>query len=620
MKKIPTTLLFVLALTAITFGQEFTLPQFLNIQSAGQGTFDPQGKQIAYLSNVSGVPQVWKMFDKPSAPRQLTFEEDGVDGVWWSPVNPAHMIVAASRGGSEKSKLYLLNPDTSPLVPIVPLDNDAVYRFGSWSPDGTTICYSTNSRNGTDFDIYEHRLQDPQPRLIYDGGGHVNALRFSVDNRYLLMSRDHSNVNVDLLLFDRESGQTRILTEHTGDEFYGDAQFDQTGKNIFALTDRGRDFVGVAAYNLDSGAWTWLEKPDADIEELAVAPDGSGYAFVVNDRGLSRFNYNNIAKGRRIGSYRFPDGLIRSISYSSDSRRLAISFGTATKPFDIWIYEPNPDLLIRLTDSATGGVPKDLFIAPEVVEFPSFDKRMIPAFFYKPVDAPEKCPVIISIHGGPESQARPDLSGLYQYWLYKGYAILEPNVRGSSGFGKSYLALDNVRKRLDSVKDIEFAAKWLAARNDIDKSKIILQGGSYGGFMVLAGLTNYPDLFAAGIDIVGISNFVSFLENTSKYRRALREAEYGSLESDREFLQEISPLNHVDKITAPLFVIQGANDPRVPQSEADQIVKSIKERGGVVEYLLFEDEGHGLRKTENKLEAYEKVMDFLNTHVPVVRQ
>ncbi len=612
-------LVVAFALTVAGYGQEFTLSQFLNIQYAAQGTFDPQGKQVAYLSNVSGVPQVWKMLDKPSAPKQLTFEEDGVDGVWWSPVNPAHMIVSAARGGSEKSKLYLVNPDVSPLVPIVPLDSDAIYRFGSWSPDGTSICYATNSRNGTDFDVYEHRLQDPQPHLIYDGGGHLSALRFSSDNRYLLMARDLSNVNVDLLVYDRDSGQTKLITEHTGDEFYGDAQFDQSGKNIYALTDRGREFVGVATYNLESGIWTWIERPESDIEALSVAPDGSGYAFVINDHGLSRFNYNNIAKGKRIGGYRFPDGIVRSMSFSSDSKRIAISFGTATKPFDIWIYEPNPDLLIRLTDSATGGVPKDMFVAPEQIEFPSFDKRMIPAFFYKPLNAPEKCPVIVSIHGGPESQARPDLSGLYQYWLYKGYAILEPNVRGSSGFGKSYLALDNVRRRMDSVKDIEYAAKWLAARKDIDKSKIILQGGSYGGYMVLAGLTTYPDLFAAGIDIVGISNFVSFLENTSKYRRALREAEYGSLEVDREFLEEISPLNHVDKIKAPLFVIQGANDPRVPQSEADQIVNSIKEHGGVVDYLLFEDEGHGLRKTENKLEAYAKVMEFLQTHVPVVR-
>ncbi len=609
--------LLTILLAASAFAQEFSLSQFLNVQSATRPTISPTGREVAYISSISGEPQVWRMHDRPSAPRQTTFESEGVDGVWWSPVNPTHMIVAASLGGSEKSKLFLINPGYTPLIPITPVDDNAIYRFGSWSPDGSMLCYASNSRNGTDFDIFEHQLLEPEARVIYDGGGHMTAVAYSHDNRFLLMVRDHSNVNSDLLIYDRETNTTRLLTEHSGDERYESPHFDHSGANIIVLTNREREYVGVASYNLESAEWTWLETPDADIDMLAVAPDGSGYGYVVNDRGMSRFHYKDIAKDRRVDGYRFPNGIIRNMTFSSDSKRMAISFGTATKPFDIWLYEPLPDLLVRLTESATGGVPTELFVAPELIEYETFDKRKIPAFFYKPQNVTSKTPVIISIHGGPESQARPDLSGLYQYWLYKGYAILEPNVRGSAGFGRSYLALDNVRKRMDSVKDIEYAAKWLSKRKEIDKDKIILQGGSYGGFMVLAGLTTYPDLFAAGIDVVGISNFVSFLENTGDYRRALREAEYGSLATDREFLQEISPLNHADKIKAPLFVIQGANDPRVPQSEADQIVESIQSRGGIVEYLLYPDEGHGLRKTENKLDAYSKVVKFLEKYVPM---
>lgn len=546
---------------------------------------------------------------------QITFEEDGVDGAWWSPTNPAHMIVSAARGGSEKSKLFLLNPGRSPLVPLTTLDNDAIYRFGSWSQDGSRFSFSSNERNGVDFDVFERVLADSQAVLICQAGGHLTAGRYSPDNRFLLMSRDHSNVNADLLLFDRATGETRVMTEHIGDEYFANAHFDDSVTKILALSNHGREYVGVCAIDIQTSALEWVEIPEADIDLLAFAPDGMSYAFVTNDRGYSRFNFVNLRKESRIGDYRFPDGIIRDIAYSPDSKRLAITYGSAGKPFDVWLYDPNVDVLGQLTHSATGGIPQDMFVKPELIEFESFDKLKIPAFWYKPRNGTGKLPVIISIHGGPESQARPDLSGLYQYWLANGYAVLEPNVRGSSGFGRTYLTLDNVRKRMDSVKDIEYAAKWLSKQKEVDSKKLVLQGGSYGGFMVLAGLTNYPELFAAGIDIVGISNFVTFLENTGKYRKALREAEYGSLEADREFLEQVSPLNKVDKIKAPLFVIQGANDPRVPQSESDQMVEAIRSRGGIAEYLVFEDEGHGLRKTENKLKAYSAVMEFLKTHV-----
>jgi len=610
-----TRLLCFLLVPLAALAQEFALSQYLNIQNAGSPTFRADGLELAYVTNISGQPQVWRAYDRLGPITQVTFEADGVDGAWWSPVNPQHMIIAASRGGNERTKLYLLSPNQSPLIPLTPIDDEAIYRFGSWSSDGNIICYTSNARNGVDFDVFEHHLNEPQPRLIYDGGGSLSAVRFSRDNRYIVITRDHSNVNSDLLLYDRSANTTTLLTEHVGDEYYSAPHFDATGMKIITLTNRGTEHIGVAEYNIATKLWTWLEAPDADVDLLTVAPDGSGYAFSVNDRGMSRFNFKSLARGTSVGAYRFPDGIIRDMNFSPDGTRIALTFGSATRPFDVWTYEPRTDKLSQLTSTATGGVPQQTFVAPEIVEIESFDKLKVPAFFYKPADVEGKLPVIIAIHGGPESQARPDLSGLFQYWLSKGYAILEPNVRGSSGFGRTYLTLDNVHKRMDSVKDIEYAAKWLSKRKDVDAKKLVLFGGSYGGFMVLAGLTTYPELFAAGIDVVGISNFVSFLENTGKYRKALREAEYGSLETDRAFLEEVSPLNHVDKIKAPLFVIQGANDPRVPQSEADQIVEAVRAKGGIVEYLLFEDEGHGLRKIENKIEAYSKVIEFLNSHV-----
>lgn len=616
MNRFSPTFTILLLLTSLAFGQDFTLSQFLNVQYANRPSYNPQGTEVAYITNISGEPQVWITGDRLRAPKQITFEPDGVDGVWWSPTNPAHVIVAASRGGNERTKLYMMTPGFTPLMPVTPVDDEAIYRFGCWSPDGMRFCYSSTRRNGVDFDIYDHHINDREPVMILEASGDFTAEAYSSDGRYMAILRWHSNVNTDLLLFDRETGESKVVTEHEGDVYFGSPQFDKSGEGLYVLSNRDREYTGVAKYNLSTGNWTWLETPDADIDVLAVSPDGSGYAFAENSKGFSAFNFVNVAKDKRVGSFRLPEGIIRDMTYSPDSRFIAITYGSATKPFDIWAYETRLDLMTRITTSATGGVPAEMFVSPELIEFETFDKRMIPAFFYKPRNMSDKTPVIIAIHGGPESQARPDLSGLFQYLLHQGYAILEPNVRGSAGFGREYLALDNVHKRMDSVKDIEYAAKWLGKQKSIDNNKIVLYGGSYGGFMVLAGLTNYPDLFAAGIDVVGISNFVSFLENTGKYRQTLREAEYGSLEHDREFLQEISPLNYAHKIKAPLLVIQGANDPRVPQSEADQIVESIKSRGGVVEYLLYADEGHGLRKTENKLDAYGKAAEFLKTYVP----
>jgi dipeptidyl aminopeptidase/acylaminoacyl peptidase len=604
----------ILLICATSHAQDFTLPQFLNVQYARQANFNPTGSEICFVSNVTGEPQVWRGFVRPGAQLQVTFEEDGVDGAWWSPVSQNQMIVSASRGGSEKSRLFLVNPNMSPMLPVTP-DDEAIYRFGAWSPDGALFCYSTNRRNGTDFDIYEHHIDEPEPRLVCDAGGHLAAVCYSRDNRYMIILRSHSNVNEDLLLWDRESGAARVLTEHEGIEDYSGASFDSTGNNILVASNRGREFAGVASINISSGVWRWLETPDAEVEYLSVAPNGKSYAFVVNNAGYSEFNLVDLNKDERVGSYRFPKGIIRSIAYSPDGSKLAIVWGSANRPFNVWLYDYAPEMLSQLTVAGTGGIPAELFVEPELIRFETFDGRQIPAFWYRPRGVEGKAPVIISIHGGPESQARPDLSGLYQYWLHNGYAILEPNVRGSSGFGREYLALDDVRKRMDSVKDIEWAVKWLKARKDVDAKKLVVQGGSYGGFMALACLTTYPEMFAAGIDEVGIANFETFLQNTGKYRRALREAEYGTLENDLEFLREVSPVNHVDKIKAPLFVIQGANDPRVPQSESDQMVEAIRAKGGVVEYLVFKDEGHGLAKTENRITAYQAVQKFLDKYV-----
>ena len=602
------------ALVSMAHGQEYTLNQFLNIQRATNPTFSPKNTELAYLTNISGVNQVWKSYSMPGLTNQLTFEPDGVEGVWWSPTDPELMVIAASRGGNEMSQLYLFNPVGSPWYRITK-DDQAMYTFGAWSPDGSAFSFVSNERNKIDFDIYYHSISQSEPVMLIEAEGYNQAAGFSPDGRYLLYVRNHSNVNSDVYVYDFETEQTKLLTEHDGDAIFSDPQWDGTSDGFYLLCDKDRDYLGVAHYSITENKLEWIETPNWDIELLAVSPTGNSITWIVNEAGYSKFNFKNLVSGNLVGSYRFPSGVFRNIVYSAHGEKIALSFGSSTRPFDIWIYETESEMLRQITYSATGGVDYAVFRDPELIEYESFDGRKIPALWYLPETDKKNIPVIVWVHGGPESQARPDMSGLIQYFLYNGYAILEPNIRGSSGYGREYLALDNVEKRMDSVKDIEYAARWLKKQKIVDDKKLAIMGGSYGGFMVLSNLATYPNLWAAGVSIVGISNFVSFLENTGAYRQALREAEYGSLETDRELLASISPLTHVDKIKAPLMLIQGANDPRVPKSESDQIAEAIRANGGDVEYLLFEDEGHGIRKTPNRIKAYSSVVEFLDKHL-----
>lgn len=307
---------------------------------------------------------------------------------------------------------------------------------------------------------------------------------------------------------------------------------------------------------------------------------------------------------------------MRELTWSHDGTRLAFTLDSANDASDIWVWDIVQLQLWRATRSALGGIPQHTFATPSLVHYISFDGLQIPAFLYLPTSGPtEQLPVVVYVHGGPEGQSRPLYSPTMQYLTACGYAVFVPNVRGSSGYGYKYQSLDDVRLRMDSVADLQHAVIYLRESGIADPRRIAVMGGSYGGFMVLSAMTTYPDLWAAGIDIVGIANFVTFLENTGPWRRKLREPEYGSLENDRDFLEQISPIHSIDRVTAPLFVVHGANDPRVPVGEAEQVVAALRARNVPVEYMRFADEGHGLIKRANRLVAYPAIARFLDTHV-----
>ncbi len=393
-----------------------------------------------------------------------------------------------------------------------------------------------------------------------------------------------------------------------------------TPQGVFVLTDRTHDRGAIGRLDPETGAFEPLvdaeaHPPEGELELLAVSADGRHGAYVFNHEGYSQLFRLDLTTGARRPVDGIPPGVIGHLSVYRDGS-LLFDFQAPDRNPDVWRVGLD-DAVTRLTDSDRAGIPRSSFVAPELIRYTSFDGLSIPALYYRPQTPPPPggYPCILYVHGGPTSQLRPDFDVRFQYFLSRGYAILGPNVRGSTGYGRTYAALDEVEKRMDSVADLKHAVLWLQQRPEIDARRIAIYGRSYGGFMVLAALTEYPDLFAAGIDVVGIANWVTFLERTGPWRRAHREREYGSLAHHRDVLTRISPIHKAERIRVPLLVIAGDNDPRVPLSESEQIVERVRAAGGTVEFLHYPDEGHKIGKLANRIHSFSKIAEFLDRYV-----
>ncbi|MDP8958550.1 MAG: S9 family peptidase, partial [Actinomycetota bacterium] len=502
-------------------------------------------------------------------------------------------------------------PDGSEERTLV-FDPGAINSFGDFHPNAQEIVFCSNRRNGIDFDLYRQGLAGGEPSLVAELRGWNGVADVSPDGEQALVAHFESNMEGDAYLVGMENGSVEVLTPHQGQVRHVPAAFRSDGKGIFLVSDRNGEFLEAFFLDLEDQTWRRFGPTGMDVESLAVG-DGTG-AMIVNQGGHSRlhlFDPSTLELGREVA---LPMGVGAGLHVAEGGSRLALSFSGPRHTPDVWAVDLAEGAARRLTRSSTAGIAPESFVEPELVRVDSFDGLEIPVWLYRPPGV-ERPPVLVSVHGGPEAQERPAFNAIYQYFLARGLAVAAPNVRGSSGYGKSYAGLDDRRRRMDSVADLAEVGRWIKGSDDLDGRRVALMGGSYGGFMVLAALVAYPELWAAGVVIVGIANFVTFLENTGAYRRKLREAEYGSLEEDRRFLEEISPIHQVEKIEAPLLVIHGANDPRVPLGEATQIVERLHALGRPVEFLVFDDEGHGIVKLGNRRRAYRAVADFLERYL-----
>ncbi|MBX6762626.1 MAG: S9 family peptidase [Rubrobacteraceae bacterium] len=578
--------------------------RYLKIRSSYGASWSPDGRSLSFLTDVTGVPQLWEVGVEGGWPEQRTFFEERVLRAEYSPVD-GRIVFAMDAGGNERMQLFVLEGGEERDLTRMP---QAIHNFGGFSPDGSCIAYTATRRNGTDFDVYVQRL-DGEPEMVWEVSGYHGVAGFSPDGGVLLVSRHHSNVDGDLYLLDPGDGKARLLTPHEGEARFVSPVFSADGRSIYLATDLGAEFLRLARLDLETLDLEYLTPDEWDVEEVEVARDGRYVAAVRNVEGYSELLLFD-GEGKKVVGSVLPGGVFGGIAFSPGSDHLALTLTGPDRTPDVWVAELPDGEVRRVTRSSLAGIPRESFVRPRLVRYTSFDGREIPAFFYEPKE--DGAPVIVNVHGGPESQARPAFAPVTQYFVHRGYAVFAPNVRGSTGYGKTYTRLDDVERRMDSVADLAHAAYWLRENGH---EKMAVMGGSYGGFMVLAALTEYPELWDAGVDIVGIANLVTFLENTGSYRRALREREYGSLERDREFLESISPIYKAERIRVPLMVIHGKNDPRVPVGEAEQIVARVEENGGVVEYLLYEDEGHGLARLKNRLDAYPRIAAFLDRHL-----
>ena len=579
------------------------LRQYRNVREAGFAGWSPDGKGILIRTRFGNSAQLHRVYQPEGRREQITFFEEPVSGRFVPQSAVGNLLCLMSQGGNENDQIYLL--DRQAFQTHLLTDGKARHLLGPVSLDGRQFLFSSNQRNGRDMDLYLANIAPGgAPRKIFEADGAFwFAADWSQDQRNVLLGRYVSINESYFALLDLNTGKRTDLDLPEGQKgAIGDMRFSPDGKTIYLSTDVGSEFRRLARYEIQSGTYTWLTaNVDWDVSGIEVDPHSGKVAFTVNEDGASSFYLYEQDTVRQLT---VPLGIISGVEFSPDGKQLGFTLARPDSPADAYSLALDDHRLTRWTYSEVGGLDPSRFVSPERIQFRTFDGRMIPAYYFRPktAAADRPVPVLIQIHGGPESQYRPYFSGSIQYFVNDlGMAVIAPNVRGSAGYGKTYLKLDNAELREDSVRDIGGLLDWIATREELDANRVAVMGGSYGGYMVLASLVHFGERIAAGIDIVGIASFTTFLKNTAAYRQDLRRAEYGD-ERDPKMqavFERINPAAHAHRIRSALLVAHGKNDPRVPFSEAEQIAQMVRQQGKPVWTVYAANEGHGFAKKDN---------------------
>jgi dipeptidyl aminopeptidase/acylaminoacyl peptidase len=600
--------------------KQYLFDQFTAIRLHTGLAYSHDGKQIAFIANTSGQHNLWIVPSGGGAARQLTaFEDQAVRGLAWSN-DDSQIAFLSDSNGNEFYQVYLVDAQGS--WPRRITDHlDAQYSLAGWTPDDKALIYSGNDREPSEIDPLIHNLETGEIQRLMTG--HRNyAANLSPDGKYLNVVQVDGNIEQNIFVVEVESGEAALATPHEGDTIFFAGEWKPDSSGFFLTTNQGREFDNLAFYDIASGKREWVFETEADVENAEVSKDGKTLIIRTNEGGRSKFHGINLETGEKLNLPELPVGVVSATSLAPDASKIACLYASAREAFNLYEFDLKTGAMTPLSQSMLGGIDLNDLVDPELVYYDTFDGQRIPAWLYKPKMQQDKYPVLLSIHGGPEAQERPqyNYSGLYQYLLNRGIAVLAPNIRGSTGFGITYQTMIHRDWGGAELKDIEHAAKYLQAQDWVDTSKIAVYGGSFGGFATLSAVTRLPDYWAAAVDLVGPSNLVTFAKSVPPHWKPFMKKWVGDPEEDYDFLMERSPITYAANIKAPLLIIQGANDPRVVKAESDQMVEVMRANGSEVTYYVDEAEGHGTTRRSNTIKWYRMIVEYLEKHLLGVQE
>ncbi len=581
-----------------------------NIGNCRAGSYLSNGNEIVFLSSMSGSPQIWKIPSTGGWPLQLTAFGDPVTAMKPSPKGDWIAFLLAP-GGGLNAQIYVMKSDGSQVKQITKGGKTNNF-LGIWSKDGSLLGFGSNEQNDTGVDFFIYDLKKESYSLALKNKGTGGIIDFSVDNKKLLITRLASRGSNDLYLYDLNNKNEKLLTKHEGPgTFFGSLI---KTDDVYLGSNKNRDLLSFGIFKNDDIA-ILSEKKNAELSSFELDHSESNAVLNWNEGGRSKITFYDL-KGRTESSQiTLPVELVSNISFSSDDKTIVFTGSGSNEPSNIWVYSLISKQFKKLTDSPHPGVSLKMFVTPELVTFKSFDGLELSGWLYKPIQGTGPFPTVISYHGGPEGQSVPNLNATAQALLKEGIAFFLPNVRGSTGFGKKFLNLDNGPLRVNGVKDIKACTDYLINSGTSKKDAIGIMGGSYGGYMVMAGVTEYPDMFAAGANLYGVVNFETFFKNTEPWMAAISTVEYGDPATQTEMLKQLSPIHKASVIKTPLLVQHGANDTNVPVVEAEQVVDALKKNNIPVHYTLFPDEGHGWTKTKNRITSTLEIVEWFTKYL-----
>ncbi len=598
--------------------KQYTIEQFLNTTAIRGGSFSHDDERILFSSDRSGIFNAYMMPADGGEWTQMTESAD--NSIFTLSFFPGddRFLYMSDRGGNEIYHVYLRNLDGS-VEDLTPEENARSVFYG-WTHDRKSFLLGSNKRNPKYMDVYEMDLGSLEPNMIYLNDAGFDFGGISNDKRYIALSKTITTHNSEMYIYDRETGEVKHVSPHEGDVSYSPVGFSVDSGKMYFLTDGGREFTYLKACDIETGKMETVETADWDISYSYFSYNGTYRVTAINNDARTEIRVCETATGKLVRLPKMPEAVITSVGISRSEKLMTFYVNGSRSPNDLYVYDFETGKYRKLTDSMNPGIDQNDLVDAEVVRYESFDGLEIPSVYYSPkhVEKGDNVPALVWVHGGPGGQARVGYSSLIQYLVNHGYAVILVNNRGSSGYGKTFFKLDDMKHGEDDLYDCIEAKKFLAETGYIDTDKIGIIGGSYGGYMVLAALTYRPEEFAVGVDLFGISNWLRTLKNIPPWWEAFRKALYiemGNPETDEEYLRRISPLFHAKNIVRPLMVLQGANDPRVLKAESDEIVEAARKNNAPVEYMVFDDEGHGFMKKENRIKGYRAILEFLDEHL-----